>query len=808
MSKSATNSPQKKGKVKRTTKIIIAIWAVFIGVVLSMVLVFTSISKGWIGYIPPLEELQNPKDKLASEIYSDDREVLGRFFQSKNNRVSVDYEDISPYLIQALIATEDVRYENHSGIDFKALVRAFVKRGILMQKSAGGGSTITQQLTKQLYSPDPDNMFERMLQKPQEWVMAVKLERLYTKEEIVNMYLNHFDFLNNAVGIKSAASVYFATTPAELKIEEAATLVGMCKNPSLYNPNRYNERSRGRRNIVLEQMEKAGYISAAQCDSLKQLPLELKFKKVDHKAGLAPYFREYLRLMMVAKKPERSNYRGWEAQKFIDDSISWETNPVYGWCEKVRKPDGSKYNIYTDGLKIYTTIDAQMQRYAEEAVREHLAGNLQPKFFAEKKGRWYAPFSEEVTEEEREMIMERAIKQTDRYRSMRAGGYSEEEIKAAFDKPVEMQLFSYEGLVDTVMSPRDSILYQKSFLRAGFMSMDPHTGYVKAYVGGIDFTHFQYNMVSLGRRQIGSTVKPFLYTLAMEEGFSPCDKFLNEQPTIITETGQTWTPRNASSRRIGDMVTLRWGLTNSNNWISARLMNELSPLSLVRLMHSFGIRSKIEPVLSLALGTADVSVEEMVTSYTAFVNRGIRVDPLYVTRIEDNNGHVISEFSPVISEVFSQQAYDKIVPILCNVIDDGTGQRIRRVYKIEAQMGGKTGTTNNNSDGWFMGFTPRLVSGVWVGGEERSIHFDGMALGQGASMALPIYGLFMQKVYADPELGYSEDEIFTFGHVDDCGEAKPEPVLDENGKPMEVPVVVEKPEPEVTAEDAFGGFYD
>lgn len=406
------------------------------------------------------------------------------------------------------------------------------------------------------------------------------------------------------------------------------------------------------------------------------------------------------------------------------------------------------------------------------------------------------------------MIMERAIKQTDRYRSMRAGGYSEEEIKAAFDKPVEMQLFSYEGLVDTVMAPRDSILYQKSFLRAGFMSMDPHTGYVKAYVGGIDFTHFQYNMVSLGRRQIGSTVKPFLYTLAMEEGFSPCDKFLNEQPTIITETGQTWTPRNASSRRIGDMVTLRWGLTNSNNWISARLMNELSPLSLVRLMHSFGIRSKIEPVLSLALGTADVSVEEMVTSYTAFVNRGIRVDPLYVTRIEDNNGHVISEFSPVISEVFSQQAYDKIVPILCNVIDDGTGQRIRRVYKIEAQMGGKTGTTNNNSDGWFMGFTPRLVSGVWVGGEERSIHFDGMALGQGASMALPIYGLFMQKVYADPELGYSEDEIFTFGHVDDCGEAKPEPVLDENGKPMEVPVVVETPEPEVTAEDAFGGFYD
>lgn len=419
---------------------------------------------------------------------------------------------------------------------------------------------------------------ERLFQKPQEWVIAVQLERFYTKEEIVNMYLNHFDFLNNAVGIQSAAYIYFHTTPDKLKIEEAATLVGMCKNPSYYNPRRFNERTRGRRNTVLNQMYKAKYITKAELDSLQALPLELKYTRVDHKEGLAPYFREQLRLMMTAKKPVKSEYRGWEAQKFIDDSIAWANNPLYGWCEKNVKADGTKYNIYTDGLKIYTTLDAQMQRYAEEAVEKHLGGYLQPRFFAEKKGRSYAPFSRSITREERESILDRAMKQSDRYRAMKASGASDEQIRKAFITPVEMQVFSYQGSIDTIMSPLDSIRYQKSFLRVGFMSMDPNTGHVKAYVGGPDFTHFQYDMASVGRRQIGSTVKPFLYTLAMEEGFTPCDMFLNEQPTLITEDGKPWSPRNSSKARVGEMVSLRWGLANSNNWISARLMDKLVAL--------------------------------------------------------------------------------------------------------------------------------------------------------------------------------------------------------------------------------------
>ena len=754
----------KVGKLKKsigdTSRIVRYMWYAFGGIVVLVVAAFAMIAWGWIGYMPPIEDMENPKDKFASEIYSSDMEVIGRFYQSKSNRVYVHYDEISPYLVNALIATEDIRFKDHSGIDVKALFRAFIKRGLLFQKSAGGGSTITQQLAKLLYSPNADNVVERLFQKPQEWVIAVQLERFYTKEEIVNMYLNHFDFLNNAVGIQSAAYIYFHTTPDKLKIEEAATLVGMCKNPSYYNPRRFNERTRGRRNTVLNQMYKAKYITKAELDSLQALPLELKYTRVDHKEGLAPYFREQLRLMMTAKKPVKSEYRGWEAQKFIDDSIAWANNPLYGWCEKNVKADGTKYNIYTDGLKIYTTLDAQMQRYAEEAVEKHLGGYLQPRFFVEKKGRSYAPFSRSITREERESILDRAMKQSDRYRAMKASGASDEQIRKAFITPVEMQVFSYQGSIDTIMSPLDSIRYQKSFLRVGFMSMDPNTGHVKAYVGGPDFTHFQYDMASVGRRQIGSTVKPFLYTLAMEEGFTPCDMFLNEQPTLITEDGKPWSPRNSSKARVGEMVSLRWGLANSNNWISARLMDKLSPSSLARLMHSFGIKNKIDEVISLCLGPVEVSVEEMVTAYTAFSNKGVRVDPLYVTRIEDNLGNVIAEFTPSMTEVFSEQAYYRILPMLKDVIDHGTGGRVRFRYGITAPMGGKTGTTNNNSDGWFMGFTPDLVSGVWVGGEDRSIHFDGMADGQGASMALPIYGLYMQKVYGDQSLGYSQDSDF------------------------------------------------
>ena len=741
-------------------KFIYVLWALVVGVLLVIALIFTAIAKGWIGYVPPIEELENPNLKFATEIISDDGKMLGTWSLSKENRVFVGYDQLSSNLIRALIATEDERFAEHSGIDARAFVRALVKRGVMMQKNAGGGSTITQQLAKQFYSPTADNVMERLLQKPIEWVIAVQLERYYTKEEILTMYLNKFDFLNNAVGIKTAANTYFSKEPKDLSIEEAATLVGMCKNPSLYNPKRFNERSRGRRNVVLGQMRKAGYLTDAETDSLKALPLVLKYRRVDHKEGLATYFREYLRGVMTAKEPKKSDYRGWQMQKYYEDSLAWKTNPLFGWCAKNKKKDGTNYNIYTDGLKIYTTIDSRMQKYAEEAVYEHVAQYLQPRFFKEKRKKKTAPFTNQLTEEEVNTIMTRAMKQTDRYRIMKEAGCSEAEIKKAFNTKYEMSVFSYEGEKDTIMTPMDSLKYYKFFLRAGFMSMDPNTGHVKAYVGGPDFTHFQYDMASVGRRQIGSTVKPFLYTLAMEEGFTPCDMFLNEQPTLITEDGKPWSPRNSSKARVGEMVSLRWGLANSNNWISARLMDKLSPSSLARLMHSFGIKNKIDEVISLCLGPVEVSVEEMVTAYTAFSNKGVRVDPLYVTRIEDNLGNVIAEFTPSMTEVFSEQAYYRILPMLKDVIDHGTGGRVRFRYGITAPMGGKTGTTNNNSDGWFMGFTPDLVSGVWVGGEDRSIHFDGMADGQGASMALPIYGLYMQKVYGDQSLGYSQDSDF------------------------------------------------
>ena len=741
-------------------KFIYVLWALVVGVLLVIALIFTAIAKGWIGYVPPIEELENPNLKFATEIISDDGKMLGTWSLSKENRVFVGYDQLSSNLIRALIATEDERFAEHSGIDARAFVRALVKRGVMMQKNAGGGSTITQQLAKQFYSPTADNVMERLLQKPIEWVIAVQLERYYTKEEILTMYLNKFDFLNNAVGIKTAANTYFSKEPKDLSIEEAATLVGMCKNPSLYNPKRFNERSRGRRNVVLGQMRKAGYLTDAETDSLKALPLVLKYRRVDHKEGLATYFREYLRGVMTAKEPKKSDYRGWQMQKYYEDSLAWKTNPLFGWCAKNKKKDGTNYNIYTDGLKIYTTIDSRMQKYAEEAVYEHVAKYLQPRFFKEKRGRKTAPYTNELTPEEVNTILERSVRQSDRYREMKAAGCSEEEIRKAFNTKHEMSVFSWEGEKDTIMTPLDSIRYYKHFLRAGFMSMDPNTGHVKAYVGGPDFTHFQYDMASVGRRQIGSTVKPFLYTLAMEEGFTPCDMFLNEQPTLITEDGKPWSPRNSSKARVGEMVSLRWGLANSNNWISARLMDKLSPSSLARLMHSFGIKNKIDEVISLCLGPVEVSVEEMVTAYTAFSNKGVRVDPLYVTRIEDNLGNVIAEFTPSMTEVFSEQAYYRILPMLKDVIDHGTGGRVRFRYGITAPMGGKTGTTNNNSDGWFMGFTPDLVSGVWVGGEDRSIHFDGMADGQGASMALPIYGLYMQKVYGDQSLGYSQDSDF------------------------------------------------
>lgn len=724
-------------------------------------LIGVMIYHGYIGYMPPVEGLLNPEDRFASRLFTSDGVEMGRFYQSRNNRVYADYSEISPNVINALIATEDERFMQHSGIDIMALSRVLFKTILLRQKNAGGGSTITQQLAKQLYSPESDGLMDRFIQKPVEWAIAVKLERYYTKEEIIKMYLNQFDFLNNAVGIKTAAHVYFNTTPDSLKIEQAAMLVGMAKNPSLYNPARADRKDAavGRRNVVLQQMLKADLITEAECDSLCALPLEVKFTKVDHKDGIAPYFREAVRLMMQAKEPRRGDYPDWDQQRFVDDSIQWATNPLYGWVEKNPKPDGTKYNIYTDGLRIYTSIDSRMQKYAEEAVIDHLKNTLQPQFDREKGSRGpYTTNSAELGQLTPRKLIDRAIRQSERYRVLKNAGMSDAEIMEEFDKPVDMTVFSYDGgQVQKTMSPRDSVVYQKMFLRAGFMSMDPLTGQVKAYVGGPNFHFFQYDMAGVGRRQIGSTVKPFLYTYAFEEGFTPCDMFLNAQPSITLPTGEVWAPRNTGHARIGEMVDLYWALTNSNNWISARLMSELSPSTLARTMHTFGITNHLDPVVSLCLGPCDVSVREMVTAYTAFSNKGLRVDPIYVTKITDNNGNVISEFTPQYTEVMSQEAYFKMVNILQNVINSGTGSRLRRApYNITAVMGGKTGTTNYNADGWFMGFTPNLVSGVWVGGDERYIHFNRMTQGQGAAMALPIYGLYMKKVYADKSLPYSQ----------------------------------------------------
>jgi penicillin-binding protein 1A len=755
-------SPEEKRQL-RNKKIVGWIWKLFAIGVVSVLLLFLLIYNGWIGYMPAIEELQNPNDKFATVIYSADGEEMGRYYRNSGNRVYADYSEISPYIVDALISTEDSRFLDHSGIDLRAFGRVLVKTLIMRHKNAGGGSTITQQLAKQLYSPETENVFDRALQKPIEWMIAVKLERYYSKDEIIKMYLNQFDFLYNAVGIKSAAFVYFGKQPKDLTIEEAATLVGMVKNPAYYNPVRHPERTRERRNVVFEQMYKNDKITKEEMDSLKQLPLELHFTRVDHKDGLAPYFREELRRVLTAKKPNRADYRGWEKQKFIDDSIAWETNPLYGWIEKNPKPDGSKYDLYTDGLRIHTTIDSRMQRYAEEAVQQQMS-SLQAAFFREKKGSRNAPYtsnSDELGSVSVTSLIQKAMKQTDRYRVMKKAGASEAEIQKAFNTPHEMSVFSYKGTIDTVMTPRDSLLYQKHFLRTGFMSVDPRNGYVKAYVGGPNFTFFQYDMVSTGRRQIGSTIKPFLYTYAMEEGFTPCDRLLNAQPVIIDESGKPWMPRNSSSSRVGEMVDLRWALTTSNNWISARLMEQLSPQTLVRNMHNFGITNTLNPVMSICLGSCEVSVKEMVGAYTAYANNGMRSDPIYVSSIADANGNIISEFSPRHTEVISEAAYAKILSMLLNVVDSGTANRLRRPpFNLTAEMGGKTGTTNYNSDAWFMAFSPELVCGAWVGGDERYIHFNSMANGQGAAAALPIVGLYLTKVFNDPKLPYSQNARF------------------------------------------------
>lgn len=732
------------------------LWGLLCAAVIFMAVAFTSIWFGWIGYMPDIADLQNPISKYASQVYSVDGKILGTYSMNRENRVHVDFDNLSPYLVEALVATEDERYYEHSGIDFIALTRAVIKRGLLGQKSAGGGSTITQQLAKQLYSSTAKSTLERVMQKPIEWVIAVKLERFYTKEEIITMYLNYFDFLHNAVGIKTASDVYFKKNPKDLTLTEAATLIGLCKNPSYFNPVRYPDRCTERRNVVLGQMLKAGYITDDEYQAAHDEPLALNFHRIDHKDGLATYFREFLRQYVMAEKPKLSDYPSWNRVQYSIDSTAWENDPLYGWCNKNFKKNGEPYNVYTDGLKIFTTIDSRMQRYAEEAVLQHVGYYLQPAFSKENRTKPNAPFTNALTASEVRGILNRSIRQSERYRVMREQGATDAEIQKAFRTPVEMSVFTYHGDVDTVMTPLDSIRYIKSFLRSGFVSMDARTGAVKAYVGGVDFTHFTYDMATQGRRQVGSTIKPFLYALCMSNGMSPCDVAPNVQQTY-----GNWTPRNGSRARYGQMVTLKWGLAQSNNWISAYLMSRLNPQDFLRILNDFGINTYgAYPSMVLCLGPNEVSVCEMVSAYTTFANHGIHCYPMYVSKIEDNEGNVVATFQPRMNEVISEESAYKMLEMLRAVMNGGTGSRMRYRYNIECDMGGKTGTTNRNADAWFMGFTPSLVSGCWVGGEDRDIHFDSMRMGQGANMALPVWAYYMKKVFADKSLGYDPNEKF------------------------------------------------
>ena len=737
---------------KKYWKFFVIFWSVVLVGIIGVFVFFWLISAGKLGFMPTFEELENPNNRFASEVYFADGPIMNRYFE-KENRKYIEYREIPQSVIDALIATEDVRFYDHSGVDVRGLFR--VAKGLLTANtSAGGGSTISQQLAKMLFPRESDlNVFELAIRKFREWVIAVRLEKSYTKEEILTMYLNKYDFLNLAVGISSAADIYFQVPLDSLKVEQAAMLIGMAKNSSYYNPVRRPELTLNRRNVVLSQMYKYDKITREECDSLKKLLLGLNFKRVDHKEGLATYFREYLRLFMTANKPDRKRYR--DLSQFRLDSIAWETNPLYGWCKKNVKVDGSHYDLYSDGLKIYTTLDSRMQKYAEEAVREHLSQDLQPLFDKEKVKKHRPPFSNDMTPTEIEEVLDRSIRQSERYRVLSKQGMSFKEIRKTFDQPLKMQVFTWNGIRDTVMTPLDSIKHYKSFFRSGFMVMQPQTGYIKAYVGGPDYRYFMYDMVSAGKRQVGSTIKPILYTLAMQEGLGPCDKVPNIPQTFILPTGEPWSARGGTKRQ-GEMVTLRWGLANSENNISAWVLKQFTPEAVAQMAHKMGITSFIDPVPSVFLGTAEITVKEMVAAYSIFANKGVYNSPLPVYRIEDKYGNVLQEFRPESREVITENTAYLMCNLLEGVVTGGTGVRLRYKYKLMNPMGGKTGTTQKHADGWFMGVTPDLVGGVWVGAEDRSIHFQNLANGQGASMALPIWAKFLLKAYADPRLKMSD----------------------------------------------------
>ncbi|HSH53328.1 MAG TPA: transglycosylase domain-containing protein [Bacteroidales bacterium] len=736
-------------------------WALFIIPIIVVITIFVLISMEKFGNMPTFEDLENPDNNLASEVFSADTVLLGSYYYQ--NRSYVQFDELSPNIVKALLATEDIRFHKHSGIDARGLGRVVVYSILLGNRDAGGGSTITQQLAKNLFPRDTTiyhSSFKRNinlgLTKFKEWVTAVKLEKNYTKDEILVMYLNTVPFGGHSYGIKSAAKTFYNKTPDSLKIEEAAVLVGLLKAPSYYNPVRNTERSRLRRNVVLSQMNKYNYITDEMFDSLSISPIELNYKVQDHNVGLATYFREYLRLLLNKTKPNKKNY--FSEDSYTRDSIEWETNPLYGWCNKNKKPDGTTYNLYRDGLKIYTTLDSRMQKYAETAVEEHLGGELQQVFDREQESNPNAPYAKELSSSELKDIIELAMRRTERYRVLRQKGLDMDSIISVFNTPLKMTVFSWNGDIDTVMTPMDSLIYYKQFLRAGFLSLNPHNGHVKAYVGGPNFKHFKYDHVTQGKRQVGSTIKPFLYTLAMQENYSPCHKVANVASTFIVND-TTWTPKNSGpSDKDGKMVTLKWGLANSVNYISAWLIKQFNPESVIDVMRKMGIESHIDPVPSIFLGTSDISLEEMVSAYSTYANKGVHSEPIYITHIEDKNGTELAKFTSSKNEAISEQTAYLMVNLLQSVVKEGTAGRVRWKYELFNEIGGKTGTTQNHSDGWFMGVTPNLVSGVWVGGEDRSIHFEGIGMGGGHNMALPIFALYMQKVYNDSTIVSATNE--------------------------------------------------
>lgn len=753
---------------------IIWFWSILGAGLLAVVVFFTLLSYGVLGFMPTFEDLENPKSSLATDVYSADGVILGKYYIE--NRSQVDYDELSPHLVNALVSTEDERFYSHSGIDLRGLFRVLVRTVIMQDQSAGGGSTITQQLAKMLFHGHAQSNWERYTQKLKEWVIAVKLERSYTKEEIIAMYLNRVGYIYDAYGIESASWTFFGVSVSDLKVEQAAVLVGMLQNPALYNPIRRPEKVTERRNVVLGQMLKQRHISIAEHDSLCAMPLKLDFRRADHKDGLAPYFREYVRMQLIVQKPDMKNYASWQRDKFRDDSTQWAQNPLYGWIAKNPKVDGTLYNIYRDGLKIYTTIDSRMQTYAEQAVAEHIGKELQPQFFAAQRGKRNAPYSSDITNEQFADMMNRAMRNSDRWRTLKRSGWDDKEILKDFRTETETKAFTWAGERDTVMTPYDSIVYHKHFLRTGMMSVDPHNGHIKAYVGGTNYKYFMYDMVSMGKRQVGSTIKPFVYTLAMKEGHTPCDLVPNTPQTFLLADGTTWTPRNSGNARDGEMVSLKWGLANSNNNITAWVMKQYTPQAVAEMIHDLGIRSHVEPVYSLCLGTSDVSLFEMVGAYQTFVNKGVHIEPIGVTRIEDKYGNVIARFGSQEREAIDEETAYLMVNLLQGVINQGTGRRLcGPAYQLTNQMGGKTGTTQNHSDGWFMSVMPNLVTGVWVGGEERAIHFDSMSLGQASNMAIPVFGRFIKKVFADESITSvrSTDEFekpATFGYSLNCSD--------------------------------------